>query len=81
MRINAKTPPPRQHGVMRQPISTAPVAHEVELAVVDDKIHPLAYPCVLTDKGWINALTRRHIEPVPTHWRRLPAVTYFCCCG
>jgi hypothetical protein len=46
-------------------ISTAPLARELELAVIDTDVHTLVFPCFRTE----------------THWRWWPIATYSFCCG
>ena len=65
-----------------KPISTAPYAGDLELAVIEkDGPHAVAFPCGRVVGGWIAAETKRWIKVRPTHWRvwsspvksRLPA--------
>lgn len=63
-------------------IATAPLARELELAVIDTDVRSLMFPCFRTESGWINASTNKPIDVSPTHWRWWPIATYcFCCCG
>ena len=62
-------------------IALAPFDSEVELAVINDSVNALEFPCLRTEDGWLNAVTLKEITVAPTHWRSWPAVTYFCCCG
>jgi hypothetical protein len=66
---------------MWQDVSTAPFNRDIALAVIDDEVHVLIFPCIRTEAGWMNAQTMKRVEVTPTHWRRWPAVTYFSCCG
>lgn len=66
---------------MWQNISTAPIEQYLAVATIDDEVHAMTFPCVLTNDGWLNAETMRRLEVAPTHWRKWPAMTYFCCCG
>ena len=53
-----------------QPISTAPVERDLQLAVIDhDGPHALIFPCRRTPAGWVNVQTKRLIDVRPTHWR------------
>jgi len=55
---------------MWQPIVTAPYDRDLELAVIDAMgEHSLVFPCRRTERGWIDATTKRRIEGWPTHWR------------
>jgi hypothetical protein len=54
-----------------QPISGVPADQEVEVLVTDNfGSYPLAFPCRLTQKGWVNANTESPLEVHPTHWRQ-----------
>jgi len=66
---------------MWQDASTAPFNRDIALAVIDDEVHALIFPCIRTEHGWLNALTKKRVEITPTHWRKWPTVTYFSCCG
>jgi hypothetical protein len=51
-------------------IIAAPDDRDVEVAVIDrDGEHPLVVPCRRTSNGWIDAVSRRHLDIRPTHWR------------
>jgi hypothetical protein len=53
-----------------QPIWTAPLDHDLELAVIEDgDAHALAFRCRRAVQGWINAATGKPIDVNPTHWR------------
>jgi hypothetical protein len=55
---------------MWQSIVTAPYDRDLELAVIDVKgEHSLVFPCRRTERGWVDATTKRRIEVWPTHWR------------
>ncbi len=57
-----------------EPISTAPLDRDLELAVMDrDGAHALIFPCRRTLGGWINTQTGRPIDVRPTHWREWDA--------
>lgn len=57
-----------------KPISTAPYAADLELALIDnDGPHPVAFPCRRIVGGWIAAETNKWITVKPTHWRVWPA--------
>ena len=56
---------------MWQPVSTAPLDGDVELAVVDkDEPHALVFPCRQIPGGWLNAESKKWIDVQPTHWRQ-----------
>jgi len=53
-----------------QTIAIAPTDRNVEVAVIDkDGAHPVVVPCRLTAGGWIDAVSKRHLDIRPTHWR------------
>ncbi|WP_026595748.1 hypothetical protein [Methyloferula stellata] len=53
-----------------EPISTAPLDRELELAVIDDdEPHALVFACRRTIDGWVNAETDKKVDVHPTHWR------------
>lgn len=55
---------------MWNPILTAPVDLELELAVLDGEgEHALVFPCTKPLGYWKNALTGERIDIDPTHWR------------
>jgi hypothetical protein len=55
---------------MWQPISSAPLDRDLELAVIDiDGPHALVFPCQRILGGWINAQTKQRLDVRPTHWR------------
>ena len=57
-----------------KPISTAPYASDLELAVIEkDGPHAVAFPCRRVVGGWIAAETNEWIEVKPTHWRVWPS--------
>jgi hypothetical protein len=66
---------------MWKDISTAPRVREVELAVIDDHVQELRYPCFHTGKGWVNAETLQELAVKPTHWQEAPITAFLCCCG
>jgi hypothetical protein len=66
---------------MWQDISTAPPEQYLAIAAIDTEVQAMMFPCVLTIDGWLNAETMKQLEISPTHWRKWPAMTYFCCCG
>lgn len=52
------------------PIATVPRDRAVEVQVSDQfGFYSLAFPCRLTDCGWVNANSHRPIKVEPTHWR------------
>jgi hypothetical protein len=60
---------------MWQPISTAPFASDLELAVIDgDGPHALVFPCRRILNGWMNSETKERLDVRPTHWRDWAAV-------
>ncbi|RWB77481.1 MAG: hypothetical protein EOQ50_05335 [Mesorhizobium sp.] len=55
---------------MWETILSAPFAHLLELAVLDEEgMHSLVFPCERTLLGWKHAITGMHIDIHPTHWR------------
>jgi len=52
------------------PISVAPFDCELELAVIEDEVHALVFPCLRLMGGWVKAATKERVEVHPTHWRR-----------
>jgi hypothetical protein len=59
-----------QSGRMWSPISSAPFARDLELAVIDaDGPHALVFPCRRILNGWMNADTKERLDVRPTHWR------------
>lgn len=55
---------------MWQPITTAPFARDIQLAVIDnDGPHALVFPCRRILNGWMNADTKERLDVRPTHWR------------
>ena len=52
------------------PISSAPFARDIQLAVIDvDGPHALVFPCRRILNGWMNAETKERLDVRPTHWR------------
>jgi len=59
-----------QNGAMWQPITSAPFARDIQLAVIDDDgPHALVFPCRRILNGWMNADTKERLDVRPTHWR------------
>ena len=57
---------------MWQPISSAPLNRDIELAVIDETgVHILIFPCQQVLCGWINAKLGTRVDIRPTHWRDL----------
>ena len=54
------------------PASIAPSDGDLEVCVVDYDgiVHALAFPCHKDGVEWVNALSRKHIDIQPTHWRK-----------
>jgi hypothetical protein len=53
-----------------QPMATAPVNRDLELAVIDyDGLHALIFPCRRDLTGWQKSGTQEHVDVRPTHWR------------
>jgi hypothetical protein len=62
-------------------IETAPFDRDLELAVIDNGVHALVFPCVRMSDGWHHAVTLKPVDVTPTHWRQWPETFYFSCCG
>lgn len=61
---------PKQNNRFWKSIDSAPPDREVELQVADSfGSYTLAFPCRLTDTGWVNANSQGKLEVEPTHWR------------
>ena len=55
---------------MWQPASTAPLDHELRLAVFDaSRPRIIQFPCLRVAEGWIEAATGTIVDVLPTHWR------------
>ena len=55
-----------------QPITTAPLGQDLELAVIDGgHNYALVFPCRrdVAGRGWIKVDTGERVEVHPTHWR------------
>lgn len=53
-----------------QPITSAPVAADLELAVTEgDEIVAVQFPCRRVSGGWINSQTKKRLDVSPTLWR------------
>ena len=64
-----------------QDIASAPFDCAIELAVIDDKRHPLGFPCIRRTDGWFNLGTMQAVKASPTHWRYWqPDVLPMSCC-
>lgn len=64
-----------------QYIASAPFDCVIELAVIDDKRHPLGFPCIRRVDGLFNLSTMQAVSTSPTHWRYWQAdVLPMCCC-
>jgi hypothetical protein len=50
-------------------ISTAPFDRDLELAVIEGRVHQLVFACRRAPGGWINPQTNQRIVVSPTHWR------------
>ncbi|WFU54444.1 hypothetical protein QA639_33120 [Bradyrhizobium pachyrhizi] len=62
-------------------IASAPFDCTIELAVIDDKRHPLGFPCVRRAEGWFDLDTMQLVAAAPTHWRYWqPDVPPKSCC-
>ncbi len=65
---------------MWQPISTAPFARDIQLAVIDgDGPHALVFPCRRILNGWMNADTKERLDVRPTHWREWGSAAAAAC--
>ena len=68
--LNAAAALSRQPDSMWQPITTAPVDRDIELAVLDqDGPHALIFPCRRVAAGWMNSQSGERLDVRPTHWR------------
>jgi hypothetical protein len=68
-----------QNEAMWQPISSAPFARDIQLAVIDDDgPHALVFPCRRILNGWMNADTKERLDVRPTHWREWGTATAAC---
>lgn len=62
-------------------IASAPFDCPIELAVIDDRRHPLGSPCIRRADGWFDLGTMQTVEASPTHWRYWqPDVLPMSCC-
>ena len=65
---------PKHNNRFWKSIDSAPPDQEVELQVADSfGSYTLAFPCRLTDSGWVNANSQGKLEVEPTHWRERKA--------
>ena len=64
-------PPLEKNAGEWQPISTAPLDCDLELAIFNyDGIHALMFPCRRIHDGWLKAETKERMDHLqPTHWR------------
>jgi len=52
------------------PISVSPPDLPLQLCVIDEQgIHPLRFPCRLSQAGWVNAVTNSRVLFSASHWR------------
>lgn len=52
-------------------VACAPMDCDLQLAVIDSEgAHTLVFACRRVTVGWIDAISKRHIDIRPTHWRR-----------
>lgn len=54
---------------MWQPVTNAPFEQDIELAVLEDGLHAVIFPCQRTLVGWVKSDTRERLDISPTHWR------------
>ena len=53
-----------------QPIATAPIDRDLELAVLDDDgVHALVFACRRARQGWVKSKSGASVDVHPTHWR------------
>jgi len=52
-----------------QPIDSAPFGRKLELSVIEDEVHALAFPCYRAPGGWVDEAGGT-VQVDPTHWRR-----------
>jgi hypothetical protein len=62
-----------------QPIATAPLDRDLELAVIDTEgPHALVFPCRRVLRGWVKAANaKEHVNVHPTHWRQWKVIDPF----
>lgn len=51
-----------------QPIHSAPWGRDLQLSVIEDEVHALAFRCRRSRSGWISD-TGRRVDIDPSHWR------------
>lgn len=51
-----------------QPIHSAPWGRDLQLSVIEDKVHALVFRCRRTSSGWISD-TGKRVDVDPSHWR------------
>jgi hypothetical protein len=62
-------------------IATAPFDRELQLAVIDDEVHPVGGFCLRHGDDWFDAETLKPITVAATHWRaRWPIIFPVSCC-
>ena len=55
---------------MWNPIASAPLDRDIELAVIDgDGPHALVFACRRIPGGWMKAQSKERVDVRPTHWR------------
>jgi hypothetical protein len=70
MHINAEPGRRIYQSTMWQPVASAPLDRDLELAVIDKAdVHALVFPCRRLRDHWIHAGTHARVEVHPTHWR------------
>ena len=59
-----------------QPISTAPLSRDVELAIMEGgDAYVLVFACRRMIDGWLNVAKGKRIDIQPTHWRPRTGIT------
>lgn len=62
-----------------QPIHSAPWGRDLQLSVIEDEVHALAFRCRRTSMGWVND-TGKRIDVDPSHWRDWAETEVPCGC-
>jgi hypothetical protein len=53
------------------PVAIAPSDADLEVCVLDERgLHSLVFPVHKRGTDWVDAVTKKRIDIVPTHWRK-----------